>query len=143
VESIRIHGIGGECHFSGPARPLDVSIIAWGGVLAQAMVFGATYALLSFGLVPSEPLLGSMFHVWLEPNLVLIGLNLLPLRPFDGAEAWKIFGRLRRRKRRPDPKPAREEGDPLVVDPQRVADSVRDALERARRESREHRERQR
>jgi Zn-dependent protease len=26
-------------------------------------------------------------------NLIVIALNLLPVRPFDGAEAWQLFRR--------------------------------------------------
>ncbi len=141
VREIRLTGIGGECHYEGPVSPLARSVIAWGGVLAQLALLGLTYGLLSLGWIPTNPILGQLLGVWLEPNLVIILLNLLPFAPLDGAEAWKLFGRLRRRPvRRVAPAVRVRVGDREVDE--HVATTVREALERARREAREGRERQ-
>src|SRR5690606_15128439 len=127
-----------ECRYEGRVSPLARSAIAWGGVLAQAALFGITWALLATPWAPRHWLPAQMLSVWLEPNLVLIALNLLPFRPLDGAEAWKLFGRLRRRRRPEAPPRPRAYAD--VED--HVRETVREALERAKREAREGRQRQ-
>ena len=38
VESIDLHGLGGECRYSGLAKGWQTAVIAWGGVLAQALL---------------------------------------------------------------------------------------------------------
>lgn len=141
VLAIRMHGFGGECRYDGRVSPLARSAIAWGGVLAQGVLFGLTFALLATPWAPRHRLVTQMLSVWLEPNLVLIGLNLLPFRPLDGAEAWKLFGRLRDRRGRRREAPPRARAPASVEG--RVRETVREALERAKREAREGRQQQR
>ena len=41
-------------------------------------------------LLPS-PFVDQIVEVFTATNVVMMLLNLLPVRPFDGAEAWRIF----------------------------------------------------
>jgi len=97
VVAIDITGFGGMCRWSGAATPIERSIISWGGVLAQlaALAVAASLAVAVPGLRYS--LAAPLLSVFLHTNLWLIGLNLLPLPPLDGATAWQIVPLLRRR----------------------------------------------
>lgn len=82
----------------GTPHQIRRSLIAWGGVAAPAALFlvalplswlvGARLGL--FGL--------DLFHALTVSSAFIAALNLLPLRPFDGAEAWKLPGLLRERR---------------------------------------------
>jgi Zn-dependent protease len=92
VDSIDLHALGGVCRWSGYASELQRAKIAWGGVLAQGVVLLIADRLLKFfPALGQSPLASEVFQVLLVANLVIIGLNLLPIAPFDGAEAWRIF----------------------------------------------------
>lgn len=119
--------------------------------MAQVTVFAIALTLV-YAVPPQHWFSAELLGVWLEPNLVLIALNLLPIHPFDGGEAWKLFGHLRRRRAkrhaqrpaaRPPPPPRPERGetaddDPLLAGGGRDVEAlVRGALERAQREARE------
>ncbi|MBM4358250.1 MAG: M50 family metallopeptidase [Deltaproteobacteria bacterium] len=87
VESIDLHGMGGECRYSGYPSAWDRAVIAWGGVLAQALLLP-----LGFFLAPQlEPeFLRRAAGSFGVPSLWMIALNLLPIAPLDGHEAWKL-----------------------------------------------------
>lgn len=96
VMAIDVTGFGGMCRWSGAATPLERSLIAWGGVAAQA-------ALLVVALVLSVTVPGlgrgwtaPLLSVFLWTNVYLMALNLLPFAPLDGAEAWRLIPQLRR-----------------------------------------------
>lgn len=91
--ALSLHGLGGEFALAKgrPPSPVESSAIAWGGALAQA-------ALLAFALV--HPLPHDLDFAFVRLNGVALALNLLPVAPLDGAEAWRLFTRLRRRPRR-------------------------------------------
>lgn len=91
--SVDIRGIGGQCQWYGSPTPIRRAVIAWGGVLGQAVILAiAAPALL---LVPAgTPLfVMEMLLAFTYSNLQLMAFNLLPIPGFDGAEAWKLFGR--------------------------------------------------
>ena len=91
VYSVEVTGFGGLCRWAGHATPYERGVIAWGGVLAQgALLITTIVALLVFGL-PSVGVLGTLAYVFINTNLWLIALNLLPFPPLDGAEAWKLL----------------------------------------------------
>jgi stage IV sporulation protein FB len=95
--SLELHGMGGLCRWQGDPTRLDVAWIAWGGVWAQALLLFATLAgTLAFGM-PSEHFFVEMLSAFMWTNLWMIGINLVPIPPLDGAEAWKLFPLLRRR----------------------------------------------
>lgn len=96
VMAIDITGFGGMCRWSGAATPLERSLIAWGGVLAQLGLL-----VVSLVLVTALPWLrwgwgAQLFSVFLWTNVYLMGLNLLPFPPLDGANAWRLIPLLRR-----------------------------------------------
>lgn len=97
VERIDIHGLGGLCAWRGFVVPYQRALIAWGGVLAQAIVYGAALAWLRLHGPPDLSYSSSFFYVFLGPNLRIIGFNLLPIRPLDGAEAWPLLPMIWRR----------------------------------------------
>jgi Zn-dependent protease len=104
VVAIEAHGAGGICHWSGEVSEVRRALIAWGGVLAQALLLGATYLTLYF-LGPPESALGlEIVDAFTESNLWLIAVNLIPIPGFDGASAWPLLPALARwvRERRAD-----------------------------------------
>ena len=139
---VDVHGLGGECRWSGHASPMQRALIAWGGVWAQlalaAIVLPLSWlvgaSLGSFGL--------DLFHALTWSSLLLAAINLVPVRPLDGAEAWKLPGLVAERWRsRPATRrasaprmkapPSRPEGGELPDDLKRlfakVATDARDA----------------
>lgn len=91
--SIDIHGIGGVCNYAGTPTPIRRSIIAWSGVLGQAVLL--LLALPVFFLLPvgTPSWVLEVVSVLIWSNLYLMAINLLPIPGFDGAEAWRLFGR--------------------------------------------------
>jgi Zn-dependent protease len=90
--SIDVHGVGGRCIYEGYViSDVARSAIAWGGVLAQVILFvlarrigelagdsGGPHFLLAIGMLTG----------W---NAFIAALNLLPIPGLDGAEAWRLF----------------------------------------------------
>jgi len=97
---VDVHGLGGECRWSGNASPLQRAAIAWGGVWGQLAMF--VVALVVSWLVAGA--MGSfgadLFYALTFGSLFLAALNLLPFPPLDGAEAWKLPRLLAERWRR-------------------------------------------
>ncbi len=93
VRGIDIHGLGGQCRLSGDGTRRQYQIIAWGGVLAQAVVLVAAIAVLR--PLSHTPFTAELADTFVGTNLWLIGLNLLPIAPLDGAMAWQAIGALR------------------------------------------------
>lgn len=91
VISINAHGLGGTCEWYGDVTTRQRAIVAWGGVVAQAALFMVA-SIASF-VIPSWGWLGQFMYTLTATNLILIVINLLPIRPLDGAEAWKLFRR--------------------------------------------------
>lgn len=99
VESIDVHGLGGLCRWSGLATPIERATIAWGGVWAQMVIFaGAHIALAALGR-PESSFVAQMAHAATSVNLWLMAINLIPLPPLDGVEAWTLFPLLWARRR--------------------------------------------
>ncbi len=119
--SLVLHGLGGEFTLAVPragtsreelASPVESSALAWGGVLGQA-------ALIVLALLyPVPPELKVAF---VRLNGLALAMNLLPVAPLDGVEAWRIFARLRRRPRRA-----------ALPDPRRVQKDVQELLKKIR-----------
>jgi hypothetical protein len=86
VESIDLHGMGGECRYRGDPSAWQIAVIAWGGVLAQALLLP-----LGFLLAPTidQPFLATCIETFGWANVWMIAFNLMPIPPLDGAEAWK------------------------------------------------------
>lgn len=90
-------GYGGQCRFRGSADALEHAVIAWGGVLAQ-LVLLALSALVSWSAGPlSSQVALDVLHTFIEVNLWVVAVNLLPFAPLDGARGWRVFGELTER----------------------------------------------
>jgi Zn-dependent protease len=97
VSSIDLHAFGGVCHWSGQATSWQRAVIAWGGVMAQALLLVVTTGIVAIVGSPHSAFVAQIVYVFTATNLWLIVLNLAPIPPLDGAEAWKILGQLRAR----------------------------------------------
>jgi|GEM_PF-673054 len=95
--ALEVLGFGGLCWWKGTVTPIQRACIAWGGVWAQLLVLAvAGVAVLALGK-PGNLFAADMVDVALVSNLWLIGVNLLPIPPLDGKEAWQLVPLLRRR----------------------------------------------
>lgn len=97
VQVVEVTGLGGACHWAGNASPFEESLIAWGGVFAQLLLLGATLIWLRIVGAPTTLLSAQVASVFYGTNLWLIAINLVPVRPLDGARAWRIFSVWRER----------------------------------------------
>lgn len=95
VVSIDVTPIGGACQLEGDPTLHEAAVVAWGGVLAQAVLL--VVALLARPLfhVVTFGVLDDVFDILIRSNLILMALNLLPIEPLDGATAWRVFRRFR------------------------------------------------
>jgi Zn-dependent protease len=91
VHSIELYPIWGITRFQIPWSRFDHCVIAWGGVLAQAVIAVPLAAFIAiFGYTRIEAvnvvlaLLGGI-------SLLVTIFNLLPFPPLDGAMAWRII----------------------------------------------------
>lgn len=97
VLSVEVNGLGGLCTWAGKVSPIQRAVIAWGGVVAQGFVYLGAQVFLSVQGAPETRAGAEILSVATTTNLWVIGLNLLPIRPLDGAAAWPLFGLLWRR----------------------------------------------
>jgi membrane-associated protease RseP (regulator of RpoE activity) len=98
VVAVDVNGLGGLCHWEGTATPLERAAIAWGGVVGQLVVLAAALPLRWFVAPHVDSVYApQFFYALISSNLDLMAINLVPVRPLDGAEAWPLFGMLWRR----------------------------------------------
>jgi Zn-dependent protease len=90
VEGVMLHALGGELLGTGEVAPVRRSLIAVCGVAAQALLLGAALFL---------PLPGDLHEALTRRNGLMLLLNLIPVKPLDGALAWKLPQRLRAARR--------------------------------------------
>jgi hypothetical protein len=137
--SIDIHAFGGLCRYGGSSiSAWQRSVVAWGGVLAQAIILAIACVAIVVLPAPPIPFAADLLGALTWTNLVLIGLNLLPFPPLDGAEAWRIIGLARDRRKRAAMRNARSHVEARVpardaleigeVDEAAVRETVRRAL---------------
>jgi Zn-dependent protease len=105
VTSVALFGIHGETTYNEySAKAGDVVLVAWSGVIAQALVLAAALAVTAFVRVASVPwaavALGPMLVVFVKLNVFLMIIALLPIGPFDGRAAWQVIPRTRNAMRR-------------------------------------------
>jgi Zn-dependent protease len=92
VVSIDIHGLGGVCRWQGAPSAIERAKIAWGGVLAQLVSYGLAIGALAVFGQPQTAFTFQLASAFLIANLWLIVINLIPVPPLDGAEAWPLLG---------------------------------------------------
>ncbi len=125
---VDLTGFGGRCRWAGSPTRVQRAVIAWGGVLAQLALFVLTVVAVAIFGAPRSAFLADLVGAFELTNLLLVAINLIPLKPLDGAEAWSLFGLLARRRRprrRPPKKPAK---------PQTLGEALADADRQAREE---------
>lgn len=88
---IDLSALGGRCRWTGEPSALERSAIAWGGVLAQLVVLVPALVVSMVVELPSSGFLAELMEALTRANLILIAINLLPVPPLDGAEAWPFF----------------------------------------------------
>ena len=95
--SIELHGFGGLCRWDGHVSPIGRACIAWGGIWAQAIILISAIVIGAVFEPPETTLLGQILLVFVVSNFIMAALNLIPIPPLDGAEAWMLPWLLARR----------------------------------------------
>lgn len=91
VVAVRVHAFGGDCQWAGDPTRAEDAAVAWGGVLAEGVLWvAATIAVLVFGF-PTSPVLASLAITFTSTNARMIVFNLLPIPPLDGHRAWPLL----------------------------------------------------
>jgi Zn-dependent protease len=91
VVALDVHGLGGQCTYAGLPTSKQQATIAWGGVLAQSALLVASLVVVSILGWPRGGQLGELCYALTWTNAGVIALNLLPIPPLDGADAWTLF----------------------------------------------------
>jgi Zn-dependent protease len=104
VLSIELYPVFGLTRFDSPWSKLDHCVIAWGGVIAQALVFVPLIAwVIVFGYTRFGAV-NMIFAILGFFSLVVAIFNLLPIQPLDGRIAWQIFPELWAERKRKVPR---------------------------------------
>jgi membrane-associated protease RseP (regulator of RpoE activity) len=91
VYAIELYPIFALTKFETPWSRFDHALIAWGGVLAQAVVaIPIVLWIKFFGYTPFE-LVNEALVICGLVSLAIAAFNLLPFKPLDGSMAWQIF----------------------------------------------------
>jgi Zn-dependent protease len=126
---VDLSGFGGRCRWVGQPTAIQRAWIAWGGVLAQLVLLATTLASIALFGAPGSPFLADLTYALVTTNLILVALNLVPLKPLDGAEAWPLFRHLASERAR------RRKWKKKLTQP--APQTLREALAEADREARE------
>jgi len=81
-----MHALGGELLGEGEVSPARRSFVALSGVLAQLALLGAALWL---------PMPAELHEAFTRRNGLVLLFNLIPVKPLDGAQAWRLPARLR------------------------------------------------
>jgi len=129
---IDLTGFGGLCRWAGTPTPMQRAAVAWGGVLAQLVILAPAAAIGLLLAGPGlNPLLAGLLEAFTQANAFLIVINLIPIRPLDGREAWPWFkmayARFRRRRewKRKLVRPEDAEDGPLAQTLQQALDEAK------------------
>jgi stage IV sporulation protein FB len=94
VYAIRLCALHGQCEHEEPYYERSDLLIAWGGVLAQLCILAfallAKYSL-RFLFPAVEQFFAPILFVFIEANLVMVAINLIPVAPLDGHKAWRAL----------------------------------------------------
>jgi membrane-associated protease RseP (regulator of RpoE activity) len=110
VLSIKLYPIFGFVCFQEPWSRLDSALIAWGGVVAQAVVAVPLVVFVTiFGFTRYDAVNVAIGVVGYY-SLIVAAFNLIPVPPLDGAKTWYLIPELITRIRRKPRTPARKVG---------------------------------
>lgn len=90
VLAITLHMAGGECETTTNMSRWESAVVAWGGIVAQVLLFAFLATLQTLGAWSSAFIGSSFYYTLTAMNLGLAVLNLLPIAPLDGREAWGL-----------------------------------------------------
>ncbi|WP_457279004.1 hypothetical protein [Polaromonas sp. P5_D5] len=94
VYAIRLYALHGQCEHEEPYYERNDLFIAWGGVLAQLCILAiaviAKYSL-RFLSPALEQFLAPILFVFIDANIVIGAINLIPVAPLDGHKAWRAL----------------------------------------------------
>lgn len=97
VWSIELYPIWGITRFDMPYSQRDHCIIAWSGVIAQALIgIPLVVWVEMFGYTPYQPVNAALAILGFF-SVSIAAFNLLPVKPLDGAIAWRLLPMLLRR----------------------------------------------
>jgi hypothetical protein len=99
VHTVDLHGAGGQCSWYGTVTPIQRSLIAWGGVLAQLVLLGVVVTFLRVVHPHFEGFMAELVEACVAANLFVIAFNMIPVGNLDGVEAWRLPPLLWRRRR--------------------------------------------
>lgn len=94
VLAIELQFLHGRCVHEAPDHELDDIWVAWGGVMAQAVLLLVTLAVaLPGSLWPAEwrHVFAPLWRVLVFGNLLIIAINLMPFETLDGKTAWRVL----------------------------------------------------
>ncbi len=91
IVSIDVHGLGGVCSWQGGASEQQRATIAWGGILGQLILLFPALLLVKSVDPASYPFIAQLISACTATNVLMMLLNLLPVHPLDGVEAWRLF----------------------------------------------------
>ena len=100
LSEIAIHGAGGYCRHEQSGSRFQAALVAWGGVLAQLVLYAVVRVTLLFVEPPASAHVNQVLWVFTDVNLWIAALNLIPFEPLDGAKAWPLVGMLAARWRK-------------------------------------------
>jgi Zn-dependent protease len=100
LSEIAIHGAGGYCRHDQSGSRFQEALVAWGGVLAQLVLYVVVQVLLLVLGAPTSRHVSLLVYVFTDINLWIAALNLIPFEPLDGAKAWPLVGMLAARWRK-------------------------------------------
>jgi len=91
VWAIELYPIVGFCRYEEPWSKIDRCAIAWGGVVAQAVIAVPLVTWVTiFGYTRFEAI-NVLLVVLGNYSLCVAAFNLIPAAPLDGATAWGLF----------------------------------------------------
>lgn len=126
---VELTGFGGRCLWAGHPTPVQRALVAWGGVLAQLALFLAMVPITLLIDLPPSGFVPDLVDAFTRANAFLMIVNLLPIAPLDGKEAWPLFTHLWRDRAR-----RRKWKQKLSKEPQ----TLREAFEEAKRKKTLH-----
>jgi Zn-dependent protease len=95
LAAVDVHGLGGVCHWDGSTSFVRRCLISWGGVFGQSILLAAAFVTRLLLPLPIllNPWVDQVLGTLILTNLYMMAINLVPIPGFDGAEAWKLFGK--------------------------------------------------